>query len=71
MDHRNSDAAVWKAAQSGGPMEDRLSEINEPIIREEYVLRMLHNQGLQRVKILNQYSRKRKLRIKGIILRRK
>ena len=38
LDHRNSDAAAWKAAQSGGPMEDRLSEINEPIIREEDVM---------------------------------
>nr|POF03417.1 putative ribonuclease h protein [Quercus suber] len=34
----NSDTAVQKVTQGGGPMEDRTSEINEPIIREEDVM---------------------------------
>nr|POF14632.1 putative ribonuclease h protein [Quercus suber] len=33
----NSDTAARKATQGGGPMEDRISEVNEPIIREEDV----------------------------------
>uniref|UniRef100_A0A7N2LGL3 Uncharacterized protein n=1 Tax=Quercus lobata TaxID=97700 RepID=A0A7N2LGL3_QUELO len=36
--HRNSDTAARKVAQVGGPMEERSSEINEPIIREEDVM---------------------------------
>nr|POF06444.1 hypothetical protein CFP56_57419 [Quercus suber] len=36
--HMNSGTATRKAALGDGPMEDRSSEINEPIIREEDVM---------------------------------
>ena len=35
---RNANTAAGKVAKGGGPMEDRSSEINEPIIRDEDVM---------------------------------